>query len=68
MINRLSNKLILTEDEISEILRKPAQYHPSQIPVALFKIYYAKLLLKKICEFKEELDKEVDALANQLDL
>jgi hypothetical protein len=66
MEDKSPSNLIPTDDEIKELLKQVAQYPPSQAPVILLQLYFTRLMLKKIGQVKEELDKEADKLMKKL--
>jgi hypothetical protein len=61
-----NSKLLPSDEEIAKFLTQMALYAPSQVPVAVCKVFFAKMMAKQIDQLKIELNRQVEELMNNL--
>ena len=66
MVDNLSNSLLPSESEIREIIVQMMQTNPTQIPVVLLQIQFARLMLKTIDKLRKDLETSVKQLEDTI--
>jgi hypothetical protein len=66
MPDELSDSLMPSNEQISELLKQMAQYAPMEIPGIVFQLFCARMLSKEISKLKDKLDRQIEELSKKL--